>query len=156
MELIVVLVIISILLVFTIPEFTQKIFRDDKEITLNWIVLNVSQLKKQARNQGKNLFMCVNPDKNTISIRETQKSADSDDNNTLAEFLLPDNVTLEGVEFNMPGQKALADTCIQFYKKGYSDHAIIHISDNEGASFSCLIQPFLHRVKVYEDYIQFQ
>jgi len=161
MELIVVLVIISIMLVFTIPEFSQRMLRDDTETTLNWIVLNVSKLKKEARHQGKAIFMCINQDTNTISIRTTLPDPESLDpnlseNEIISEFMLPEDVTLDGVEFNKPGQKIDGTSCIQFYKKGYSDHAIIHISDDDGRNFSCLIQPFLHKVKIYEKYIQFE
>jgi prepilin-type N-terminal cleavage/methylation domain-containing protein len=155
MELIVVLVIISIMLVFTVPEFSQRIFRDNTETTLNWIVFNVSKLKKEAGYQGKDLFMCISPDTNTISIRANPPDPESLDSKIISNFSLPEDVILHGVEFNMPGQKTNNDSCIQFYKKRYSDHAIIHISDNHGNFFSCLIQPFLHKVKIYEKYIQF-
>jgi len=156
MELIVVLLIISIMLSFTIPEFSQRILRDDTETTLNWIVLNVSKLKKEARHQGKDLFMCISPDTNTISIRGNPPDSGSSDNKAFSEFLLPEDVTLDYVEFNMPGQKTDNASCIQFYKTGYSDPAIIHVSDSSGKPFSCLIQPFLHKVKIYEEYIQFE
>ena len=156
MELIVVLFIISIMLVLTIPEFSQRILRDDTETTLNWIVFNVSKLKKEAGYQGKDFFMCISPDTNTISIRVNSPDPESSEGKVIADFLLPEDVTLDGVEFNMSGQKTDNASCIQFYKKKYSDHAIIHISNNHGKAFSCLIQPFLHKVKIYEKYIQFE
>jgi len=158
MELIVVLVIISIFLAFTLPGFSGKIFRDDRDITINWIVLNTAKLKKEAVHQGKNLFMCINPGTNTISIRKTPMGTDSDeeDKDLVSEFILPEGITLNDVELNTPGKETETVPCIQFYKKGYSDPAIIHITDNEGTSFSCLIQPFLHKVMVYEDYLQFE
>ena len=33
----------------------------------------------------------------------------------IADFLLPEDVTLDGVEFNMSGQKTDNASCIQFY-----------------------------------------
>lgn len=155
MELIVVLVIISIMLMFAVPEFSGRLLRDHTETTLNWIVVNVGRLKTQARHQGKDLFMCVRPDTNTISIKETPSDPNAPDSGMISEFSLPEDVRLDGVDFNIPGQGADNANCIQFYKKGYSDHAIIHISDNDGKTFSCLIQPFLHKVTIYEGYIQF-
>ncbi|WP_175530235.1 pilus assembly FimT family protein [Desulfobacula phenolica] len=155
MELIVVLFIISIMMTFAVPEFSGKIFRSDTETTLNWIIFNVGKLKTESRHQGKNLFMCIRPDTNTISIKETQPDPDISDGETICEFLLPEDVRLDGVDFNVQGQEADNGLCIQFYKKGYSDHAIIHISDNDGNTFSCLIQPFLQKVNIYERYIQF-
>lgn len=155
MELIVVLFIISIMLTFAVPEFSGKIFRSDTETTLNWIVFNVGKLKTESRHQGKDLFMCIHPDTNTISIKETPPDPDGSGSEAISEFSLPEDVRLDGADFNSPGQEADNDTCIQFYKKGYSDHAIIHISDNNGKMFSCIIQPFLHKVNIYEGYIRF-
>lgn len=156
MELVVVLFIIGIMLALTVPEFGQHLTRDDTKTTLNWIVLNTGKLKKEARYTAKDLFMCINTDTNTISIREDLPAPDSAGNNPVTNFTLPDNITLDGVEFNIPAQDGRPTSCIQFYKQGYSDHVILHLSNNEGEKFSCLIQPFLHKVKIYDDDIHFQ
>jgi len=156
MELIVVLFIISIMFVFAIPEVHQGIFRDDTDIALNWIVLNVGKMKKDSRHQGKDLFMCIHPFTNSITIRESSLSSASLEKSIISTFSLPENVHLEGVKFNTPGRETDNTSCIQFYKNGYSDHAIIHVSDNDRNRFSCLIQPFLHKVKIYEKYIEFE
>ena len=156
MELIVVIVIISIMLIFAIPEFSGKIIRDDTELSLNWIVFNVSKLKKDARYQAKDLFMCINRDTNTISVKNRFPDLDGSDSAVLSEFLLPGDVCLDGVEFNNIEQETNNDGCIQFYKKGYSDQAIIHISDNDGKEFSCFIHPFLHRVTIQKGHLGFE
>ena len=156
MELIVVIFLLSIMLTFAMPEFSGKIFRDDTETTLNWIIFNVSKFKKQAWHQGKDIFMCIHTDTNTISINGTPPDPDVSDTNILSEFTLPEDVRLDGVEFNSPGQEADTDGCIQFYKNGYSDQAIIHLSDNDGKTFSCFIPAFLHKVTVHEDDIRFE
>jgi prepilin-type N-terminal cleavage/methylation domain-containing protein len=166
MELIAVLFIISIMLSFAVPEFSRNMMRNDTKTTLNWIVFNVSKFKKEARHQGKDFSMCI-PATNLIQIKTESVGSESKDleltdselteANILAEFLVPEDVTLDGVTFNRPGQEFDDDdACIQFYGKGYSDHAIIHISDNDGNSFSCMIEPFLHRVKIYKEYVQFE
>lgn len=160
MELIAVLFIISIMLAFAVPEFSRNMMRNDTKTTLNWIVFNVSKFKKEARHQGKDFFMCI-PDTNLIQIKTGSTDPESTEADILAEFLVPEDLTLDRVDFNRPGQEsdddaAAEDACIHFYGKGYSDQAIIHISDNDGNFFSCMIQPFLHRVKIYNEYVQFE
>jgi Tfp pilus assembly protein FimT len=161
MELIAVLFIISIMLAFAVPEFSRNMMRNDTKTTLNWIVFNVSKFKKEARHQGKDFSMCI-LDTNLIQIKTGSIDPESIDSESteadiLAQFLVPEDVTLDGVDFNRPGQESDDDNaCIQFYGKGYSDHAIVHISDNDGNFFSCMIQPFLHRVKIYKEYVQFE
>ena len=164
-ELIVVLVIISIMLVFAVPKLSYQMFRDDMETTLNWIVFNVSKYKIQARNEGTQYLMCLSSDTNLIEIKENSKknlednSADNlAEGNVIARLQLPESISIDDVEFNRPGKdKDLTnDSCILFYKKGYSDQAVIHISDDSGNFFSCMIQPFLQKTKIYEGVIRFE
>jgi len=167
MELIAVLFIISIMLAFAVPEFSRNMMRNDTKTTLNWIVFNVSKFKKEARYQGKDFSMCI-LDTNLIQIKTgsidpgstdpESSGPESTEANILAEFLVPEDLTIDRVDFNRPGQESDDDddACIHFYGKGYSDHAIVHISDNDGNFFSCMIQPFLHRVKIYNEYVQFE
>ncbi len=155
-ELIAVLFIIGIMLAVTIPEFGQKFIRDDTKTALNWIALNTGKLKTQARSNGKDLFMCINTDTNIISIHESLPAPDAQGSEAISDFPLPDDITLDGVEFDIFGQENMTRSCIQFYKEGYSDPAILHLSNTDGERYSCLIQPFLHKVKIYDDYIQFQ
>jgi len=175
MELIAVLFIISLMFAFAVPEFSRNMMRNDTKTTLNWIVFNVSKFKKEARQQGKDFSMCIYPATNLIQIKTEFSDSESLDSefsdsqpsgpesaeaNILAEFLVPEDLTLDRVEFNRLGRvsddTADEDACIHFYGKGYSDHAIVHISDNDGNFFSCMIEPFLHRVKIYKEYVQFE
>jgi len=168
MALIAVLFIISIMLTFAVPEFSRNMMRNDTKTTLNWIVFNVSKFKKEARHHGKDFSMCIYQGTNLIQIKTESTDSESTDSEStdsesteagiLAEFLVPEDVTLDRVDFNRPDQESDDDddACIHFYGKGYSDHAIIHISDNDGNFFSCMIQPFLHRVKIYNEYVQFE
>jgi prepilin-type N-terminal cleavage/methylation domain-containing protein len=156
MELIAVLFVLSIMFAFVVPEFSRKMIRNDAETTLNWIVFNASKLKKEARNQGNDLFMCINPAENLILIKKNSSDPEITEMDILDQFSVPEDLSLDRVEFNRPDQEGDNDFCIQFYKKGYSDHAIIHISDNDGNFFSCLIQPFLHKVNVYNEDVQFE
>ena len=152
MELIAVLFIISIMMAFTIPEFSQDLFRDDTETSLNWLVFNTGKLKTDARQQGKNLFMCIRTDTNTIGITQDPATKNS---TVIREFSLPGGITLDGVEFNGPGQEDSSEACIQFYKEGYSDPAIVHLSDDRGNFFSCIIHPFLHTADVQKGHVHF-
>lgn len=157
MELIAVLFIISIMLAFAVPEFSRNMMHNDTKTTLNWIVFNVSKFKKEARNQGKDFTLCI-LGTNLIQIKTESIDSESTEANIRAEFLVPEDLTLDRVDFNRPGQESDNDydACIHFYKNGYSDHAIVHLSDNDGNFFSCMIQPFLHRVKIYNEYVQFE
>jgi prepilin-type N-terminal cleavage/methylation domain-containing protein len=154
MELIVVIVIMGVLLVFTIPEVNRNFMRDDTETTLNWIIFTVNKLKKEAVNQRKDMFMCMDQDSNTLMIKQDSPELESPvSGGALSEFVLPGDVTLNGIEFNSSEQDT---SCIKFSSQGYSDYAIIHLSDDDGQPVSCLIQPFLDKVKIHWEYLSFE
>ena len=44
---------------------------------------------------------------------------------------------------------------INFYPKGYSDRAVIHVEDGHDNRYSYLIEPFLPHVKIKDEYIEF-
>ncbi len=154
MELIAVLFIISLMVAFVMPEFSRNILRDDAEITLNWLVFNVSKYKNQARQQGKDLFMCLETHTNLIQIKQAGSDPESTEMDIVAEFSVPEDVSLGRVEFNRPDREG-DNPCILFSRKGFSDHAIIHMRDAEGNDFSCLIQPFLPKATIYREYVEF-
>jgi hypothetical protein len=60
------------------------------------------------------------------------------------------------VEYPLTGKMSSGIAIISFYKKGYSDKAIIHIEDEDSEiQRSLLIEPFFSTVKLYETYEEF-
>jgi Tfp pilus assembly protein FimT len=171
MELIVVIVIISLMLVFAVPEFSWKIMRDDTEIAVNRIVHNIQELKIQAPVQNRDLYMCFQTAANTISMGEHtleenteetwkeitwEKQALDSENTTeypTIEFPLPDNIRIDHVAFSDKKTDPGSEPCILFYKNGYCDWAVIHLSHMDGRDFSLMVQPFLHKIQTYEGHV---
>ena len=70
-------------------------------------------------------------------------------------FKLPSDVHIVDVEFPNEDRISIGEVEINFYPRGYSDHAIIHVEDNDGNRFSFLIEPFLSNIKRIDDYVGF-
>ena len=68
----------------------------------------------------------------------------------------PDDIQVLDVEY--PGEEIISEgrADIHFYKRGYSDKAMIHVENNDNEQLSFLIEPFLSKVKVYEKYEGFE
>ncbi len=153
LELIVVVFLMGIVSAFAFPRFSSTFIRDEKDITINQLRLNVVKLKKEALIQGKTLMMCFREGTGAIVIKEAAQSRISGEGPESTQFLLPGGMTVDTIEFS-PGT-APHETCIRFHKKGYSDQAIIHLSDSDGRPFSLVIPRFLHHVDYHEGYIRF-
>lgn len=151
-----VLFIISIMFAFALPSVSRNFFRDDTEVALNWITMNVEKLKRDAVRMDTNLYMCIFPAENSIRIRKASLESEFSETENMSEYTLPEDVRIQGVDFKVPVDDPDMDTCIRFSPQGYSDHAMIYISNSDGKEISCLIQPFLHKVKTYDTHTGFE
>ncbi len=154
-ELIVVISLISVMLFFSFPKIRLSFLTDEKE-TIRWILLQVKNLKEKAveKQQGFSLHIDIDAGKlwysselmNEEEIEAAEKKAHT----------LPEDMRILDVEFwgREPAASGVAD--ISFYKKGYSDKAIIHIDIGADEPLSFFIEPFLTKVRMVEEYIGFE
>ena len=70
-------------------------------------------------------------------------------------FQVPSGYEIMDVEFPNGDKITRGVAEIYFYRKGYSDKALIHIRDNDNNQYSYLIEPFLPHVAISEEYIEF-
>ena len=68
-------------------------------------------------------------------------------------YKLPNGFELTDVEF--PGNRIVNTgiVAIHFYKKGYSDRAILHAREDETRALSYFIEPFLSHDKLVETHV---
>ena len=69
---------------------------------------------------------------------------------------MPADVRLTEVHFPAKGKITVGQADICFYKQGYSDKAIIHITDDQNIQISILIESFLTDTKIYDRYVEFE
>jgi Tfp pilus assembly protein FimT len=147
--------IISIMLVFVMPEFSHRILRDDSELAMNRIILNILKIKHDAISQNKNLYMCFNMENNNVRIGEIPDEFIPDKDQTSTFFTIASDISIDNIILSGNRTYTESELCIRFYKKGYSDQAVIHLSDRAGKHFSLFVQPFLHKIQIQEGYADF-
>jgi hypothetical protein len=54
------------------------------------------------------------------------------------------------------GKIMLGEVRIRINKKGYIQQSIIHLGMEDNREFTLLLSPFLRRVEVYDEYIEFE
>ena len=100
------------------------------------------------------LHLCLDADR--LWITSESMSEEEKLNARHNGFELPGDVNLLDVEYPDKEKVATGQADIYFYKKGYSDRAMIHMEGNENKQFSFLIETFLSAVKQYEGYVGFE
>jgi len=155
-ELMVVISLISIMLFWSIPRFQNALVLDNTKKVSRWIIAQVQHLKESAVRCQKLYILHVGIDENRLWVTNESMTEKELENARLKGFELPEDVRVKDVEY--PGGEKVsagqADIC--FYKKDYSDMALIHIQDNGDKQLSLLIEPFLSKIKLYQEYVGFE
>lgn len=154
-EIAVVIVLISIMLLVTVPRLPDSPLTDQTRKTKRWIILKVRDLKERAVREQKTFTLNVGLESNRLWAA-SEGMTDENLQAAVDEGLeLSGDLKLRGVEY--PGDHkidfGLAE--IRFFPKGYSDRAILHLDDGD-RRYSFKIEPFLSTVRVYDGHIGFE
>jgi len=155
-ELIVVISLISIILFVSVPRFYNETLPDNTKKVSRWIMMTSQSLKEKAFCDQKLYIMHVDMQSKRLWVTDESMSEEEVLKSGQKGFMFPDDVELIGVEF--PGNNKIisgrADIC--FYTDGHSDMAVIHVEDDDNNRLSFFIEPFLSKVKLYEEYSGFE
>ena len=155
-ELIVVISLISLMLFFAIPRFQVDVLSDNTNKVSRWIMLKVHALKEKAVHEQKLYVLHLSLDSNQLWVTSDIMSEEELQTAALNGYELPENIKLLDVEYPDEEKISVGRADIYFYKKGYSDKAIIHITNNDNELLSLVVEPFLSRVRLYSKYIEFE
>jgi prepilin-type N-terminal cleavage/methylation domain-containing protein len=159
-EIMVVITLISIMLAFAVPNF-QSLTTDTTKETNNWIVLTVKMLKQGALRNKKTYTLHVSMESNKIwYTQETDEGEGEEEgeeeNKILGEYKIPEGLKIVDVEFPEEEQISSGEVEINFYVKGFSDRAIIHIeNEDDDKELSYVIEAFLLKVKLHNEFVGF-
>jgi prepilin-type N-terminal cleavage/methylation domain-containing protein len=166
-EIVVVISLMGILLFFAAPRMGGFLFQDDARKVSKWIVLHVADLKNKSVQTQKTFLLHVDLDGNLFRIEEAPDAASGDAavmEQVLAEttaetsekrFDLPQGYRVTSVLYSQDRRVSSGTTAVSFYPAGYSDRAIIHLTDRQNRKKSYIIEAFLPRVKIHDDHVQF-
>ena len=154
-ELIVVISLFSLLLFFAIPRFQGSAFQDNTKTVSRWIIFNVQTLKEKAVRDQKLYVLHINIDSNTLWTTHASMSQEELQIAEANGYTLPTDITVLDVEYSNEKKTLVGQADINFYAKGYSDKAIIHIENTDNEQLSLIIEPFLTSVRMYQEYIEF-
>lgn len=155
-ELLVVICLISLMLCIAVPRFQDILLTDNTNQVTRWIVAKVQALKAKAVRHQKRYVLHLNLDFNKMWVTHALMSEEELQTASQNAYRLPGDLKLRDVEY--PGDEIISggQADINFYQKGYSDMALIHIEDGNDEQLSFGVEPFLPRVRVHPKYVGFK
>ena len=154
-EIAVVILLISILLLVTLPRLPDSPLTDQTRKTKRWVILKVQDLKERAVRDQKTYTLHVGIDSKRLWVTSDGMPEEIIEKAEKSAFKLDEDLKVLDVEY--PGDQRVESgrADIKFYAKGYSDRAIIHMADGD-TRFSFQIEPFLSNVKTHDGYTGFE
>lgn len=151
-----VLVLMSIIFFVALPRIPNDILVNPTQKTSRWLLANVLDLKFASAQDHTDYALYVDIDNGrlwTSADKPAQSEPEPSEDRSL--ILSGDNRI---IDVELPGNRKLelGTVAIQFYAKGYSDHAIIHLRDADDNDWSYLIPPFLPQLKIITGYIDLE
>ena len=152
----VILILIGIVLVLTIPRFQTGIVTDDLKASTRKIIGLIRGLKDEAVREHKTCFLHFDLESDRYWIDSTVMSEEERARAAENAFALPEGVHVLDVWFRDKGKQMIGRTAIRFSEKGYIQPSVIHLGSEDDRVFTLVLSPFLGKIKVHEEYIEFE
>lgn len=155
-ELVVVVSLIGLMAVLAVPRFRYSVLTDDLKSSTRKMIGLIRNLRNEAIRTQKVQYLHLDLESNRFW---TETSAMTEEERVLAQreaSTLPGGVRLLDVWLKGKGKNTDGTTYILFTRKGYAPQSAIHLGSEDGRRFTLVLSPFLQRVKVVNDYIDFE
>ena len=154
-ELVVVMMLIGIMLTFAVPRVRRGFLTDGFRQASQWIMVSVPAIKDRAVRDQHDYRLWIDIDTNRLWVTDDTMTEGEVEIAALTAYQLPAEVEILDIEYPDIGRLAQGETFVRFYRKGYSDKALIHIEDQDSRQRSFLVEPFLRQVQLFDAYIPF-
>ena len=150
-ELVAVVVLISIFLSIAVPKLRETLFSSGLKSAARQLSGTIGRLRADAVREHKESWLHLDLESNSYWITSSDMS--DEEREDVAPRPLPSGVDLVDVD-SSTGKITVGSTAIRFSPRGYVEETRIHLSDDAGTVYTLLIQPFLPKVKIKNDYIE--
>ncbi len=156
LELTIVIFIAGLLLSITVPVIRESLLHDNLKTASRKLVATITWLRDESVSKyqehilifdiEKGIYWYEKEGEDEIGMLESRDNAN----------ILPEDVRILDIDQFGSERKADGESRIRFSRKGYVGYSLIHLSDSGDRKFTLLLEPFLGKVKIIEDYLSFE
>jgi len=155
-ELTVVLVLISIVFMVALPRIPNDILENPTKKTSRWLLANIQHVKAASTRDHRDYTLHVDIDNGRLWTSAATVSQAEQEPSREQGLTLSGATRIIDVELAGSRKVEVGTVLIQFYAKGFSDHAIIHLRDEDDNDWSYHIPPFLPQLKIIAGYLDLE
>jgi len=157
-ELVVVMALMGIIIGFALPRFQRMADGTPTDEITQWIRFKSLALREKAQTQQSPWALVFDFDADEIRAVSLKPPPEDEDppKPVNAEQPFPNAGRIVDVVLAPDQKHSSGEVAILFYPQGVADQAYIHLRDSEGDYRTLKIEPFLPRVKQFDEYISFE
>ena len=143
-------------LTLTIPRFRYALLKDDLKTTTRKMVGMINNLRNDAIREQRDYILRFDLGANRFWV---DSPAMTEPERIMARekaFNLAKGVRILDIWFKGEGKKMAGETGIKVNRKGYVQPSVIHLGSDDGRGFTLVLRPFLGRVNILENYVDFE
>lgn len=154
-EISIVILLMGFLLSLTVPAIRDNFLTDDLKTASRKLIATINYIKNRSISDYEDYLLVIDVEKGKYWYESEYMSETELDEAKKKVIKIPEGIQIEDIHFKDSEKIFTGEAIIRFTKKGYNRFTLIHIRSKEGEKFTFLIRPFLGRVKLIEDYADF-
>ncbi len=153
-ELMIVMVIISVITAFSIPNLRSSLFSDQLKTTARRLIGLVAEASQEAVRKQAVHTLSFELTQNRIWLSSEKSKSDEESGSARKSALtVPESVRIVDISSVHGGKQSLGVNELRFSKQGYVDKTLIHLRADDGREMTVMLSPFLAVTRVYDSYV---
>jgi prepilin-type N-terminal cleavage/methylation domain-containing protein len=155
LELIIVCLLITVSLAFSVPNLRQALVVDQLSASSRKVIALIREVRTLAAQEQQPYLIHFDLDGEKIWYQQDTYGSDieNEQENHHPSIQLPPSVHLQDILTGDTEKKTSGDVALWINKQGYMEQTILHLADDQDNIISLVLFPFLSTIKVYDTYI---
>ncbi len=155
LELIIVCLLITVSLAFSVPNFRQSLVVDQLAASSRKVIALIKEVRTKASQEQQAYLILVDLDQEKISFQADLPASKQDKDRMASRptIKLSPSVRFQDIQSGSTERKISGEVTLWVNKHGYMDQTIFHLSDDQDHVMSIVLSPFLPTIKAHDSYI---
>lgn len=158
LELIIVCLLITVSLAFSIPNLRQALVIDQLAASSRKIIAVIREARALAAQEQHPYLIHFDLERKKIWYQ--QDLAESKEGEELMQpqpgIQIPPSVRLQDIQSGTEGKKTSGKVTLWINKQGYMDQTILHLADDQDNIISLVLSPFFSTIQAHDTYINLE
>lgn len=152
----VVLVLVGLMVTIAVPRFRYAVLTDNLKGMARRMVGTIINLRNEAVREQRTYLFYLDLDSNRFWSEWVDMASEARRLAREGAFRFPEDVEILDVWFSGKGKQTASEAMIRFNRKGYVQESVIHLGSRDGRRLTLVLSPFHERVKVLDEYVDFE